>query len=66
MVVAELTGSTDGIGYLINNASNSYEMTEVWAGIVLLGILGYALNAALLGVEHHLLAWHRGARRLTN
>ena len=66
MVIAELTGSTDGIGYLMNNASNSYEMTEVWAGIVLLGILGYALNAALLGVEHHVLAWHRGARRLTN
>ena len=66
MVIAELTGSTDGIGYLMNNASNSYEMTEVWAGIVLLGILGYGLNAALLGVEHHVLAWHRGARRLTN
>jgi ABC-type nitrate/sulfonate/bicarbonate transport system permease component len=66
MVVAELTGSTDGIGYLMDNASNSYEMTEVWAGIVLLGILGYGLNAALLGVEHHVLAWHRGARRLVS
>jgi ABC-type nitrate/sulfonate/bicarbonate transport system permease component len=66
MVVAELTGSTDGIGYLMNNASSNFDLTALWAGIVLLGILGYMLNAALLGVEHIVLAWHRGARRLTN
>jgi ABC-type nitrate/sulfonate/bicarbonate transport system permease component len=66
MVVAELTGSTDGIGYLINNASSNYQLTALWAGIVLLGILGYVLNAAVLGVEHFVLAWHRGARRLAS
>jgi ABC-type nitrate/sulfonate/bicarbonate transport system permease component len=66
MVVAELTGSTDGIGYLMNLASSNYEMTALWAGMVLLGLLGYMLNAALLGVEHFVLAWHRGARLLTN
>jgi ABC-type nitrate/sulfonate/bicarbonate transport system permease component len=66
MVIAELTGSTDGIGYLMNNAANSYDLGELWGGIVLLGILGYLLNAAVLGVEHHVLTWHRGARQRTN
>jgi ABC-type nitrate/sulfonate/bicarbonate transport system permease component len=65
MVVAELTGSTDGIGYLMNNASSNYDLTELWGGIVLLGILGYLLNAVALGIEHRMLRWHRGARRLT-
>ena len=64
MVVAELTGSSNGIGYQMNNASSGFDLTGLWAGIVLLGILGYALNAAVLGAEHHLLAWHRGARSL--
>jgi ABC-type nitrate/sulfonate/bicarbonate transport system permease component len=64
MVVAELTGSTDGIGYQMNVAYNDYQMTSLWAGIVLLGILGYLLNALLTGVEHFVLAWHRGAHRL--
>jgi ABC-type nitrate/sulfonate/bicarbonate transport system permease component len=64
MVVAELTGSTDGIGYEMNVAYGSYQMTTLWAGIVLLGILGYLLNALLTGVEHFVLAWHRGAQRL--
>jgi hypothetical protein len=29
---------------------------------VLLGILGYLLNAILNGVQRSALAWHRGAR----
>jgi ABC-type nitrate/sulfonate/bicarbonate transport system permease component len=66
MVVAELTGSTNGIGYQMNVAFGNYEMTTLWAGIVLLGILGYLLNAALVTVEHYVLAWHRGARRLAS
>jgi ABC-type nitrate/sulfonate/bicarbonate transport system permease component len=66
MVIAELTGSSNGIGYQMNSASSGFDLTGLWAGIVLLGILGYVLNAAVLGVEHHLLAWHRGARMLTN
>jgi ABC-type nitrate/sulfonate/bicarbonate transport system permease component len=63
MVVGELFGSSNGIGYLMNNAYGNYDMTELWSGIVLLGILGYLLNAIVLGIEHYLLAWHRGARQ---
>ena len=66
MVIAELTGSSNGIGYEMNAASSGLDLTGLWAGIVLLGILGYVLNAAVLGVERHFLAWHRGARMLTN
>jgi ABC-type nitrate/sulfonate/bicarbonate transport system permease component len=64
MVIAELVG-TNGIGYEMNSASQNFDLTELWSGIVLLGILGYVLNAVVLGVEHYALAWHRGARRLT-
>jgi ABC-type nitrate/sulfonate/bicarbonate transport system permease component len=65
MVVAELAGSTDGIGYLMNHASDSYDLVGLWSGTVLLGLLGYLMNAAVFGIEHYLLGWHRGARRLT-
>jgi ABC-type nitrate/sulfonate/bicarbonate transport system permease component len=66
MVIAELTGSTNGLGYEMNAASSNFDLKGLWAGIVLLGILGYALNALVLGVEHYALAWHRGAQRLEN
>jgi len=66
MVVSELVGGSNGIGYQMNYASGNLDMPGLWAGIVLIGIFGYALNAALLGVERHVLAWHRGARSPTN
>jgi ABC-type nitrate/sulfonate/bicarbonate transport system permease component len=46
MVVSELVGNSNGIGYQMNSASGDYDLTGLWAGIVLLGILGYVLNAA--------------------
>jgi ABC-type nitrate/sulfonate/bicarbonate transport system permease component len=58
MVFAELVGSSNGIGYEMSNASNAFDMTFLWATIVLLGILGYLLNALLGGAERLLLAWH--------
>jgi ABC-type nitrate/sulfonate/bicarbonate transport system permease component len=64
MVISEMVGGTDGIGYTLYTAKDSFELPDMWSAIVLLGILGYSLNSALLWVERHVLAWHRGARRV--
>jgi len=58
MVFAELVGSSSGIGYEMSNAANAFDMTFLWSTIVLLGILGYLLNALLGGAERLLIAWH--------
>ncbi|HEY0935038.1 MAG TPA: ABC transporter permease [Trebonia sp.] len=63
MVFAELVGSSNGIGYEMSNATNSFDMTLLWSTIVLLGILGYLLNGLLSGVERFTLAWHSANRR---
>jgi ABC-type nitrate/sulfonate/bicarbonate transport system permease component len=57
MVFSELVGSSNGIGYELSNATNSFDMTFVWSTIVLLGILGYLLNALLGGAERLVLSW---------
>lgn len=62
MVFAELVGSSSGLGYELNNASNSFDLPGFWAALVILGILGYLANAVLYGIEKIALAWHRGAR----
>jgi ABC-type nitrate/sulfonate/bicarbonate transport system permease component len=64
MVISEMVGGTNGIGYTLYAAKDSFELPDMWSAIVLLGILGYTFNAALLSVERHVLAWHRGARRV--
>jgi ABC-type nitrate/sulfonate/bicarbonate transport system permease component len=63
MVFAELVGSTNGIGYEMGNATNSFDLTLLWSTIVLLGILGYLLNGLLSGAERRVLAWHSANRR---
>ncbi|RJO70812.1 ABC transporter permease [Nocardia panacis] len=57
MVISELVGATDGIGYQLNDASTSFDLPSLWAAIALLGILGYLLNGLLLVLERRLLVW---------
>jgi ABC-type nitrate/sulfonate/bicarbonate transport system permease component len=57
MVTSELVGATDGIGFFLSNAKKGFQLPEMWSAIVLLGILGYLLNTALLSIERRVLGW---------
>jgi len=61
MVISEMTSSS-GIGYNVVIAQRSFRMLDMWAGILVLGILGYVLNAILALVESRVTRWHRGSR----
>lgn len=63
MVFSELVGADNGIGYQMTNAQTSFDMSKMWAVIVMLGILGYVLNVLLLVLERILLGWHRASSR---
>jgi ABC-type nitrate/sulfonate/bicarbonate transport system permease component len=60
MVISEMVAGTDGIGLFILQSQRTFAAPEMWSGILLLGILGYVLNTAVVMVEHRLLHWHRG------
>jgi ABC-type nitrate/sulfonate/bicarbonate transport system permease component len=62
MVISEMVASTNGIGYFVLQSQRTFAITEMWSGILLLGILGYVLNFVFVLVERHVLRWHRGAR----
>jgi ABC-type nitrate/sulfonate/bicarbonate transport system permease component len=57
MVISEMVGVTNGIGYQLIYAQSQFDITILWAWMVLLGILGYGLNLALLAVERRALRW---------
>lgn len=63
MVISEMIATVDGVGFALVQAQRSFRTLDVWAVIVLLGIIGYVLNAALASVEGRALRWHRGAMR---
>ncbi|GAA2399080.1 ABC transporter permease [Nonomuraea africana] len=60
MVISELYASSEGIGHRMREAEGSFDIPAMWAGIVLLGVLGVVLNGVFLAVERRALRWHRG------
>ena len=63
MIISEFVGSTDGIGREMLAAQSSFDVPEMWAIIVLLGLLGVALNLVFGVVEHRVLACQQGSQQ---
>ena len=38
-------------------------LTDMWAGIVLLAVIGFSMNFLFSRIERRVLRWHFGARR---
>lgn len=62
MVVSELVASTGGIGFVILQSQQLFATPTMWAGIVVLGALGYVLNLLFGLVERRALRWYLGAQ----
>lgn len=61
MVTSEMVAATNGIGYSVVQAQRLFAIPEMWAGIILLGVIGYAMNLLFLRLEARTLRWHRGS-----
>lgn len=57
LVAAELIASSAGLGFLISDARYNFRTDQMFLGMAMIGILGFALNKALLEVERRLLKW---------
>jgi ABC-type nitrate/sulfonate/bicarbonate transport system permease component len=64
MVISEMVATINGIGFTLVQAQRNFRTLDVWAGILMLGLVGYGLNAILTLVERRVLRWQRGAYRL--
>lgn len=62
MIVSEYFGGTNGIGYFTREAAGLFNMADMWSGMVLLGILGIAINAVVALIQKQLLAWYFASR----
>ncbi|MDB5871940.1 MAG: binding-protein-dependent transport system inner rane component [Ramlibacter sp.] len=58
-VVGEMIASQPGLGQAILLAARSFRASELFAGTVLLGLIGFASNALLALAEKRLLKWQQ-------
>ena len=57
VTTAEMMAGTGGVGYLIIDMQRSFRVQNMYAWIVILALLGYALNALFLKLEHGATHW---------
>ena len=58
VVVGELFGSRAGLGFLIIQSSEVFNMPDLFAGIIVLAAAGIGLTAAFRMLERYLVPWH--------
>ena len=56
-VVCEILAGLDGLGHWVLLSARSFRSADLFAGVILLGIIGYATALAMSLVEKRLLIW---------
>jgi NitT/TauT family transport system permease protein len=56
-VTAELYSGTDGIGSYMLRQQQGYQLPELYAAVLLVGVLGFAINLALRAAERRTVFW---------
>jgi ABC-type nitrate/sulfonate/bicarbonate transport system permease component len=57
VIVAEMMAGTGGIGFLVIDMQRSFRSADMYAWIVILAVLGFALNALFVRMERRLIHW---------
>jgi len=59
-VIAEMVAGNSGIGFYVLNAQRSFLVPEMYAGVIALALVGFALNKIFVLVESALMRWQQG------
>lgn len=58
-IVSEMVGALNGIGRFILVMQRSFNIPEMYAGVFLVALVGYALNALLRFLNTAVIGWHK-------
>lgn len=62
MVISEMFAASEGLGFAIVQFQRSFAIPEMWAGTIMLGLIGFGLATLFRFVEHRVLFWYFGLR----
>lgn len=57
LLFAEMVGAKAGLGYLINEAQFNFRVSQMYAGIITISIVGLLFNQLLITVERRFSTW---------
>jgi NitT/TauT family transport system permease protein len=59
IIAAEMVGATVGIGYMVLEAQQTFRTERVFAGIIVIGLLGFLTDLGFHRLRKILLPWYR-------
>jgi ABC-type nitrate/sulfonate/bicarbonate transport system permease component len=62
MIASELLGTSAGIGAQVLLAQQTLNFADMWAGIVLLAVIGLIATLGFRITRHRVLRWYAGAQ----
>src|SRR3954447_24198915 len=57
VMIAEMYASRTGIGHLISNWGENFQLPQLFAGVILLAVVAIAFNETVRYLEHRVSAW---------
>lgn len=64
MVVSEMYAASDGLGFTIIYFQRTFNNVSMWAGVIILGLIGILLAMLFQWGERRMLAWYYGQREV--
>ncbi|WP_217702998.1 ABC transporter permease [Microbacterium tenebrionis] len=66
MVISEMFATFAGLGFSIIQFQRRFAIPEMWSGILVLGLLGFAVALIFRVAERRVLRWYHGLKDLEN
>lgn len=57
VVAAELVGAQQGLGYIVMDAATFFKISDIYVGIILIGLIGFTLELVERRIERRALHW---------
>ena len=59
IIASEMIGATDGLGYMVLQAQQTFRVERVFSGIVIIGVIGFATDRGLRRLRKWAVPWYR-------
>jgi len=59
VIAAEMVGATSGLGYMVLDAQQTFRTERVFAGIIVIGSIGFATDLGFRFLRRWLMPWYR-------
>lgn len=66
MVISEMFASSSGLGFTIIQFQRMFAIPQMWSGILVLGLIGYAIATLFKAIEKRILRWYFGLKETEN